>query len=75
MRYQDSKGQEMQPFQGVRQTLIVASEAAEACHPAETPFYYPATGQEHKASLGVGQLDDFQANALFRGIWAASSPV
>jgi hypothetical protein len=48
----------MQARQGLGQVLVVASQAAEARGPRETALHHPATGQEDKAALGLGQLDD-----------------
>ncbi len=67
MSYQDSRGQEMQAFQGLRQAFIVPCESAKPCHPAKRPFDDPPPRQEHKALFGIGQLDDFQADALISG--------
>jgi hypothetical protein len=40
----DSKGKEMQPFQGIGQALVLSCEAAETGH-------HPRAGQLHKAFL------------------------
>ena len=43
MQQQDSKGQEVQPSQRLRQTLIVTPQASEARGPRETALDNPAT--------------------------------
>ncbi len=55
----------MQTFQGFRQAFIVPHQAAKTRRPAKRAFNHPTTRQEHETFLGVGQLDNFQANALF----------
>ena len=64
MSHQHGKGDEMQPSQRLSQALIIASQPAEARHPRKAALNYPAPRQQHKATLGDGQLDHFQANAL-----------
>ena len=54
----------MQASQGLGPALIVTRQAAEASGPGETALNDPTSGQEHKAFLGFGQLDDDQFNAI-----------
>jgi hypothetical protein len=67
MKHEHSKGEEMETSQGVRQALIVTSEATKACHPTEAAFYDPAAREKNKAFLRLGQLDDFKTNAMLLG--------
>jgi len=53
---------------GFRQTFVVAGEAAEAGHPAEAALDDPASRQQGEAALGLGVLDDFEADAVGLGV-------
>src|SRR5690606_21957174 len=64
LSHQESKGQEMQASQSFGQALVVACQAAKTRCPAERTFNHPTTRQEHKAALGIRQLDNFQADTL-----------
>ena len=66
MQQQDSKRKEMPSCQRLWQPLIVPRQPAQAGGPGETALHHPASGQENNASLGLRQLDHFQADALLR---------
>ncbi len=68
MEHEASKGHEVQARQYFGQTLVVASKPAEARGPGEVALDDPATRQQHKAALGLGQLDDFEPDAMGGGI-------
>ena len=65
--HQDSKGQEMQAFESVGQAFIIAGQSTKTRHPTKRPLNDPATRQEDESVLGIRQLDDDQANAVFGG--------
>src|SRR5690606_1065867 len=65
MSHQDSKGEKMQAFEGIRQAFVVAGQATETSHPAKAAFDNPASRQQHKSLFGFGQFDHLQSYALF----------
>ena len=67
MRHQHGKGYEMQSDKRLCQSFVVAHQAAKARHPGEAALDYPTTRQQHKATLGRRQLDDFQADTVGLG--------
>ncbi len=67
MGHQHSKRQKMQPSQGLRQAFVVTGEATKARYPAKAALDDLTTGQEHKAFLGLRQLDHLQTYTLFGG--------
>src|SRR5690348_4097543 len=64
MEFQASEGDVVQPLQARSEPLVVPHEAAEARLPGKGAFHDPAPGQQHKAVLGLRQLDDLQPDAL-----------
>src|SRR5258706_3621102 len=54
----------MQTSQGLRQTLIITSQATQARHPRERTLDDPTTGQQDKTMFGLGQFDNFQLDAM-----------
>ena len=64
MQHQASKGDEVQSCEDRRQPLVVTRQAAEARGPGEAALDDPALRRQHEAALGLGQLDDFQADAM-----------
>jgi hypothetical protein len=64
MRHQDGKGHEVQAGERFGQAFVVASQAAEACHPGKAAFDHPAARQQNEASLGRRQLNNFESNAV-----------
>src|SRR5260221_13057560 len=65
--HQDSKSQEMQAIEGVGQSFIIAGQATKTRQPTKRPLNDPPTRQKDEALLGIRQLDDDQANAMFGG--------
>jgi hypothetical protein len=55
-QHQDSKGQEMQSGERLRQSLIISRKAAKPCRPPETTLNHPAARQQHKTFLASGIL-------------------
>ena len=51
IEHENRKGQEVQAGKGLREKLVVACEATEACHPGEAAFDDSAAGQEDEAAL------------------------
>ncbi len=54
----------MQPRQGFRQAFVVACQPTKSCSPRKAALHYPASGQQHEPSLGIGQLDHLQLDAF-----------
>jgi hypothetical protein len=65
MEHQAGKGHKVQAHQG--QPLVVTGEQAEARGPGKVPLDDPATRQEHKATLDLGQLDDVETDTMGLG--------
>lgn len=59
----------MQSDQRLWQAFIVAHQAAKAGRPGEGALDHPATGQEHEALTGLGQLDDLQTQVVGGGLF------
>jgi len=57
----------MQSFERFWKAFIITHQTTETGQPAKEALNDPAAGQEHKAFLGVGQLDNHQADALLGG--------
>ncbi len=67
MKHEYNKGQQVKTSQGLRPAFIVASQATEAGHPGETALHDPSAGQQHEATFGLRQRDDFQAHPMGLG--------
>jgi len=64
MKQETGEGQEVQTRQGRGESLIIAGQATKTGCPGEITLHHPALGQENKAALGLGQLDDRQLDAV-----------
>src|SRR5919205_923509 len=64
VQQQAREGDEMQRRDGLRQALVVTSQAPEAGGPGERALHNPAARQEDEAPLGLGVLDHLQADAV-----------
>ena len=73
MSHENGEGDEMQTDKGVAQAFVIAGEAPEASHPGEAAFNDPTSGQEDEATLGDGQLDDLETDAVFQHIQPVKS--
>ncbi|MDB5075414.1 MAG: hypothetical protein JWO42_1593 [Chloroflexi bacterium] len=67
MEQQADKGHEVQADERLGQAFVVLGPPAEARSPGEAAFDHPPVRQEDEAALGLGQLDDFEGDALLLG--------
>ena len=67
MGHEAGEADEVQAVHGLRQSLVVADEAAEARGPGERALNDPAPGQQDEALPGLGQLDDLELDAVLGG--------
>jgi hypothetical protein len=65
---QAGESDEVEAGEGLGQALVVAGEAAVTRRPGEGAFHDLALGQEDEAVLGLGELDDLQADAQGGGL-------
>src|SRR5471032_3112589 len=74
MQHQTDKRDVVEADQRFGQPFIVPRQSAESRCPGETSFNYPAPRQQDKAMLRLGELDDFQTDAVLlgrlRGVWS-----
>src|SRR5258706_4364319 len=66
MTHEAGEGEEVQARKGGGEPFIGAGQATEARGPGEVALHHPAAREEDKAVLGLGQLDDFEAEAMLR---------
>lgn len=64
MQHEESKSQEVQPGQRLRQARIIACQAPKPGGPGKTALHDPAARQEDTPFLGLRQLDHLQTEAL-----------
>ena len=55
----------MESGEGGGKAFVIASEATEARGPSKGAFDDPAMREKHEAVFGLGELDHFEADALF----------
>lgn len=67
MVHQADEGNEMQASHRLRHPFVIARQPAKPRRPAEMAFHHPASGQQHDAALGLGQIDDHQLDAVRTG--------
>lgn len=65
MSHQHGESQKMQAFERFREPFIVECQATKTGQPSETALDHPAPRQDHKATFGIRELNDFKPNALF----------
>ena len=65
--HEADEGDDVQIGERLRQSLVVAHEAAEAGGPGEGALGHPAPGREHEAALGLGRLDHRQLGPVLVG--------
>ena len=61
------EGDHVQADHGCGQAFIVACEPAAASRPGKGTLDHPTSWQQHKAPLGVGQLNHFQPDSVLVG--------
>ena len=67
MEHDADGGHIVETDEGSVESLVVTSEPPEATHPGKGALDYPTTWQQHKPSLGFGQLHYLQLDAVFLG--------
>ena len=67
MQQQEHEDDIMQSDQSGREPFVIFGQAAEPCHPTETPLGHPAAGKQHKAPLGFREFDDMKEHSLLEG--------
>ncbi len=55
----------MQSGEGLRETFVVASQAAEAGCPCKAFLHPPSSWQEHESAFGFGVFNHFEPYAVF----------
>ena len=60
MKHEGDKSQPMITGQGVCQSFVIASQAAEARGPSEGAFHHPSAREQDKTALGFMMFDHFQ---------------
>ncbi len=68
MHDEASEGDEVESGEDAGQPLVVLGEAPEAGGPSEAALDHPAARQQHEAALGLGVLDDDEADAVTLGL-------
>ena len=61
------EGDEMEVCEGLGTSFVVLDEPSEPRCPCEGSLDDPSFGQQDKAALGLGQLDDLKSDAVFGG--------
>ena len=67
VEHEGEEGEPMKAGEAGGEAFIVARETAETARPGKGSLDHPASGQEHKAALGLVVLDDLQADSMFSG--------
>src|SRR5438045_1887426 len=67
MKHEHGKSQHVKTCQRLGPTFVIASQASKTRHPRERAFNDPSAGQQNEASLGLWQLDHFQAHPVSSG--------
>jgi hypothetical protein len=65
---QAREGNEMQAFEDVEASLVVAGQASEAGLPGEGALDHPPAREEDEATLGLGELDHIKADTVGRRV-------
>src|SRR5258708_15555160 len=61
MKHKHSKSQQMQTYQRLWQTLVLASQATKSGHPSKTALHDPSAWQQDEPLLCFWQFYDVQA--------------
>lgn len=67
LEHEGCEGDDVEAGEGYLEALVVLDEAPAPRGPGEGAFNDPSPGQEHEASLGFGQFDDRERDAVFGG--------
>src|SRR5882762_2570115 len=65
--HEASEREVMEGGEGLRESLVVSGQSAEAGSPGEAAFHHPAARQQYEAALGLCVLDHLQLNAVLGG--------
>jgi hypothetical protein len=66
--HQQGKSDNRQPFERLRQLFIIPSQSSQPRRPALTALNDPAPWPQHKAALGLRELDHVQCHVLGLGL-------
>ena len=67
-QHEHGESHDMQAFERLRQLLIVPREATKPSRPTLTALNHPAPWQQHKAAVGLRELDYFECHVVSRSI-------